>query len=148
MRLLPLPLQFLLFIVIQLALSAGLVFYLGNLAQSNVATFAEASRGFVDTHRSIEQLRGEYATVAARVERSVAGFEPGGRHDVTQLRGELKQIASTVRGSVSLAPLREEHPGALNRLAAAIESQAGALVEASQNVASADRAEEIGRAHV
>ena len=141
MRLLPLPLQFLLFILVQLALSAGLVFYLGNLAQSNVETFAEASRGFVNTHKAIEDLRGDYATVAARVERTVAGFRPGGRHDVTELRGELKQIASTVRGSVSLAPLREDHPGALNRLAEAIGAQAEALVEASQNVAAADRAE-------
>ncbi|KTG15960.1 MULTISPECIES: EAL domain-containing protein [unclassified Guyparkeria] len=141
MRLLPLPLQFLLFIFLQLALSAGLVFYLGNLAQSNVETFAEASRGFVDTQKSIEQIRADYASVAAKVERTVAGFQPGGRHDVTELRSELNQIATTVRGSVSLAPLRDNHPGAVNRLADAIESQADALVEASQNVPSADRAE-------
>ena len=141
MRLLPLPLQFLLFILLQLALSAGLVFYLGNLAESNVETFAEASRGFVDTHKSIEQIRGDYASVAAKVERAVTGFQPGGRHDVTELRNELNQIATTVRGSVSLAPLRDNHPGAVNRLADAIESQGNALVEASQNVPSADRAE-------
>ncbi|MCL7743769.1 EAL domain-containing protein [Guyparkeria hydrothermalis] len=141
MRLLPLPLQFLIFILVQLALSAGLVFYLGNLAESNVETFAEASSGFVDTHKSIEQIRSDYASVAANVERTVASFTPGGRHDVTELRGELKQIASTVRNSVTLGPLRDNHPGAVNNLAAAIESQANALVEASQNLPSADRAE-------
>ena len=144
MRLLPLPLQFLLFILVQLALSAGLVIYLGTLAQSNVETFAEASRGFVDTHKSIEQIRTNYVGVAAQVERKVAGFQPGGRHDVTTLRSELKQIATTVRGSVSLGSLRDDHPGAVNQLADAIESQADALVEASQAVPSADR-DEISR---
>ena len=141
MRLLPLPLQFLLFIILQIALSAGLVFYLGNLAQSNVETFAEASRGFVDTHRAIEDVRADYASVAADLEQTVAGFQPGGRYDVSALRADLKQLASTVRGNVALAPLREDHPGAVNRLAAAIDSQADALVEASQNLSSADRAE-------
>ncbi len=139
MRLLPLPLQFLLFILAQLALSAGLVFYLGSLAQSNVETFAEASRGFVETHKSIEQIRNEYAGIAAKVEREVAGFAPGARRDVSDLRTELTQIASAIRGSVALAPLRENHPGAINRLADSIETQARSLVEANQNIASAPR---------
>ncbi|MFA7523022.1 MAG: EAL domain-containing protein [Halothiobacillaceae bacterium] len=141
---LPLPLQFLFFIFIQLALSAGLVFYLGNLAQSNVETFATASRGFVDTHRSIEQIRNDYVQTATRAEQITAGFAPGIRRDVSELRLELKQLASTVRGSVALAPLREQHPGVVNRLATALDSQAEALVQASQNVASAD-AHEVAR---
>ncbi|MFW6021312.1 MAG: putative bifunctional diguanylate cyclase/phosphodiesterase [Guyparkeria sp.] len=137
MRLLPLPLQFLLFILAQLALSAGLVFYLGNLAQSNVETFAEASRGFAETHRSIEQIRNEYAVIAAKVEHEVDGFAPGARGDVSALRTELGQIASAIRGSVALAALRENHPGAINRLADSIELQSRQLIEANQNVASA-----------
>lgn len=144
MRLLPLPLQFLLFILAQLALSAGLVFYLGSLAQSNVETFAEASRGFVETHKSIEQIRNEYAGIAAKVEREVAGFAPGARRDVSDLRTELTQIASAIRGSVALGALRENHPGAINRLADSIEGQARSLVEANQNVASAQR-DEVAR---
>lgn len=144
MRLLPLPLQFLIFILAQLALSAGLVFYLGNLAQSNVETFAEASRGFVETHKSIEQIRNEYAGIAAKVEREAAGFAPGARRNVSSLRTELTQIASAIRGSVALAPLRENHPGAINRLADSIETQARSLIEANQDVASAQR-DEIAR---
>ncbi|MFP4251884.1 MAG: putative bifunctional diguanylate cyclase/phosphodiesterase [Guyparkeria sp.] len=144
MRLLPLPLQFLLFILAQLALSAGLVFYLGNLAQSNVETFAEASRGFAETHRSIEQIRNEYAVIAAKVEHEVDGFAPGDRGDVSALRTELGQIASAIRGSVALAALRENHPGAINRLADSIELQSRRLIEANQNVASASE-EEIER---
>ncbi len=141
MRLLPLPLQFLLFIFAQLALSAGLVFYLGNLAQSNVDTFANASRGFVETHKSIEQIRNEYASIAAKVELEVAEFSPGARRDVSDLRTELNQIASAVRGSVALSALRENQPGAINRLADSIEAQADSLVEANQNVSGASRTE-------
>ncbi|MFN2382448.1 MAG: putative bifunctional diguanylate cyclase/phosphodiesterase [Guyparkeria sp.] len=137
MRLLPLPLQFLLFILVQLALSAGLVFYVSNLAQSNVETFAEASRGFVETQKSIEQIRNEYASIAAKVERDVDAFTPGARRDVSDLRTELNQIASAIRGSVALTPLRDSHPGAINRLADSIEAQARRLVESSQNVSSA-----------
>ncbi|HER35285.1 MAG: EAL domain-containing protein [Halothiobacillaceae bacterium] len=138
---LPLPIQFLVFILVQLGLSAGLVFYLGNLAQSNVETFDQASRGFVHTQKAIEQLRANYADIVTKVEHRVDAFAAGERHDVSDLRDELKQIATTVRGSVSLEPLRDDHPGAVNRLAGSIDAQAEALVQASQTVASADRAE-------
>ncbi|MDG4867812.1 EAL domain-containing protein [Guyparkeria sp. 1SP6A2] len=139
MRLLPLPLQFLLFILVQLALSVALVFYLGNLAQSNVETFAEASQGFVETHKSIEQIRNQYARIAAKVELKTAAFSPGSREDVSDLSTELKQVASAVRNSVALAPLREDYPGAVRQLADDIEAQSQALIQASQQVASADR---------
>ncbi len=139
MRLLPLPLQFLLFILIQLALSVALVFYLGSLAQSNLETFAEASRGFVETHKSIEQIRNQYAGIAAKIEQKTASFSPGDRENVSDLSTELKQVASAVRGSVALAPLRENYPGAVGQLADDIDTQSQALIQASQEVASADR---------
>ncbi|MFW6042029.1 MAG: diguanylate cyclase domain-containing protein, partial [Guyparkeria sp.] len=138
MRLLPLPLQFLIFIGIQLALSLGLVFYLGNLAQSNYETFAEASRGFVETQKTIEDIRGDYAAVAARVENETAAFSPGERRDVSELSGELKEIAGTVRNSVALSSLRANQPEAVQGFASAIDNQAASLVAASQEVPGAD----------
>ncbi|WP_372590800.1 putative bifunctional diguanylate cyclase/phosphodiesterase [Guyparkeria sp.] len=138
MRLLPLSLQFLIFIGIQLALSLGLVFYLGNLAQSNYDTFAEASRGFVETQKTIEDIRSDYAVVAARVESETAAFSPGERRDVTELSSELKQIAATARNSVALSSLRENQPEAIQGFASAVDHQAASLIAASQEVPAAD----------
>jgi len=138
MRLLPLSLQFLIFIGIQLALSAALVLYLGNLAQSNFQTFAQASEGFVDTQKTIEDLRSDYATVAARVEFATAAFGAGDRRDVSGLAGELDSIAARARNSVALAALRDSQPGAVTAFADAVEHQADSLIAASQEVAVSD----------
>ncbi|MGM0516257.1 MAG: EAL domain-containing protein [Pseudomonadota bacterium] len=138
MRQLPLSLQFLIIILIQLALSATLVLYLSNLAQSNFQTFSEASQGFVETQKTIEDLRSEYAEVAARVEYETAAFSAGDRRDVSALASQLDSIASRARNSVALASLRDTHPGAVTAFADAVEHQADSLIAASREVAVSD----------
>ncbi|ANJ66957.1 hypothetical protein A9404_05800 [Halothiobacillus diazotrophicus] len=141
MRSLPLSIQFLLFLGLQIALSVGLVFYLNTLADSNYQTFQRASAGFVESSKTIESLRKAFAQTSADIEQVVASLRPGERIDVRAQVVSLQQLAAAVRTDVALDNLRSSAYGQIKQLSDSIDHQAQLLIEAAAKAAAAGPAE-------
>lgn len=141
MRIVPLSLQFLLFLGLQITLSLGLVFYLNNLANTNYQTFQRASSGFVESSKTIETLRKAFAQTSNQIEQITNNFAPSRRIDVRDQVLALQQLAAAIRTDIALGNLRESAGGKINQLASSIDAQAQALIQAAAKTASATPAE-------
>ncbi|HUM99440.1 MAG: EAL domain-containing protein [Halothiobacillaceae bacterium] len=137
MRIVPLSLQFLLFLGLQITLSLGLVFYLNSLANTNYQTFQRASTGFVESSKTIETLRKAFAQTSNQIEQITNNFAPGQRIDVRDQVLALQQLAAAIRTDIALANLRESAGGKINQLASSIDAQAQALIQAAAKTAAA-----------
>lgn len=141
MRSIPLSMQFLLFLGLQLALSVGLVFYLNALADSNYQTIQRASAGFVESSKTIESLRKAFAQTSADIEQVVNTLRPGERIDVRTQVVNLQQLAAAVRTDVALDNLRTAAYSQINQLSQSIDHQAQLLINAAAKTATAGPAE-------
>ncbi len=137
MRIVPLSLQFLLFLGLQIALSMGLVFYLNTLANTNYQTFQRASTGFVESSNTIESLRKAFAETSNQIEQLANEFVPGQRVDVRDQVLALQQLAAAIRNNIALGNVREYSGGKINQLAQRIDQQAQELIQAAAKTASA-----------
>lgn len=141
MRIVPLSLQFLMFLGLQVALSLGLVFYLNTLATNNFQTFQRASSGFVESSKTIETLRKSFAATSAQIEQITSQFSAGQRVDVRDQVLALQQVAAAIRTDTALAGLRDVAGAQINALSRSIDQQAQALINAAAATASATPAE-------
>lgn len=141
MRIVPLSLQFLMFLGLQVALSLGLVFYLNSVATSNFQTFQRASSGFVESSKTIETLRKSFAATSAEIEQITSQFSAGQRVDVRDQVLALQQVAAAIRNDTALANLRAAAGSQVMALAKSIDQQAQALINAAAATASATPAE-------
>ncbi|WP_298219044.1 EAL domain-containing protein [Halothiobacillus sp.] len=141
MRIVPLSLQFLMFLGLQVALSLGLVFYLNILATNNYQSFQRASSGFVESSKTIEILRKSFAATSAEIEHITSQFSAGKRVDVRDQVLALQQVAAAIRTDTALAFLREAAGSQVMALSKSIDQQAQALINAATATASATPAE-------
>ncbi len=132
-----LPLQFILFLGLQIALSIGLVFYLNTLATSNYQSLSRATSGFVEASKSIESLRQSFARSSNDIEAITAQFGNGERIDVRDQALALQQIAAAIRNDAGLNGLRDSLGGDATALAKQIDQQAQTLIGAAARAASA-----------
>ncbi len=132
-----LPLQFLLFLGLQIALSMGLVFYLNSLATHNYQSLSRATAGFVDASKSIETLRQSFARSSNDIESLSTQFGNGQRIDVRDQALALQQIAAAIRNDAGLNGLRDSLGGDATALAKQIDQQAQTLISAAARAANA-----------
>ena len=114
MRIVPLSVQFILFLGLQIALSLGLVFYFNTLANTNYQTFQRASTGFVESSKTIETLRKSFAQASNQIELVANDFASGQRVDVRDQVLALQQLAAAIRNDIALADLRESASGKID----------------------------------
>lgn len=141
MRIVPLSLQFLMFLSLQVVLSLGLVFYLNSLTTSNFQTFQRASSGFVESSKTIETLRKSFAATSAEIERISSRFAAGQHVDVRNQVLALQQVAAAIRTDTALDNLRKVANAQVVALSKSIDQQAQALINAAAATASASPAE-------
>lgn len=132
-----LPLQFLLFLGLQVALSMGLVFYLNSLATSNYQSLSRATAGFVDASKSIESLRQNFARISNDIEIISNRFGNGDRIDVRDQALALQQIAAAIRTDAGLNGLRDSLGGDASALAKQIDQESQTLIAAAARAANA-----------
>lgn len=141
MRSLPLSLQFMLFLALQVILSTGLVFYLNTLADGNYQTFQRASSGFVESSKTIESLRKAFAQSSADIEQVVDTLRPGERIDVRAQVVDLQQLAAAIRTDAALDNLRASASTQIDKLSQSIDHQAQLLIEAAAKTATSGATE-------
>ncbi|WP_407275450.1 EAL domain-containing protein [Halothiobacillus sp. DCM-1] len=132
-----LPLQFILFLGLQIALSIGLVFYLNSLATSNYQSLSRATAGFVEASKSIESLRQSFARSSNEIEAISNRFGNGERIDVRDQALALQQLAAAIRNDAGLNGLRDSLGGDATALAKQIDQQAQTLITAAARAANA-----------
>jgi len=138
MRNIPLPIQFLLFLALQVALSFGLVYYLNSLADTNYRVFQRSTEGFVDTSKSIETLRKSFAQHGSDLEKFVdARYGAGNRIDVRDKVVELQQLANAIRTDSSLDDLSHSSAGVVSQLANDVDAMAKQLIKDAESMPAA-----------
>jgi len=139
MRAISLPMQFILFLALQVALSFGLVYYLSTLADDNYRIFQRSTDGFVDISKSIEMLRKSFASAGSNVEKLADDkFQSGARIDVRPQVVELQQLASAIRNDSALGDLSQTDGGVISTISNDIEALAKRLIKNAESLPSAN----------
>lgn len=141
MRLFPLPVQFTLFLGLQVALSVGLLLFLQQSHEAQQKRINQATEQFIQAQQSLDQLQQSHARATLAAEQHIISMESGSRIQVDQSANALKDLAEQIERASRYAALRNQHGGLAMELAANIRTQADRLIEAAERAGERSQSE-------